>query len=568
MKKVCLLIVILLAFNTMAFGDIEDTIDVYIERINNGDFNNDDLEEFKQLNDQSIEGQALELFLQARINLNNYSYNEAYKNLEKSLSLLEKRSYSRLEAEVVYYLAEIDMFFGNITKGTQRSFQLRDISTELDYKVRIIEADYNIAYSYIYNYDYDEGTKFAEEAFDISNEIGYNKGFVEYYSFLGHIDYFYGDYINAIEKFAMALEQIDTETYNYVVEEPHIAYTRVLGYENIQNGDPEIGLSYAEKLLEMIPSNNYYHLYMVHEMIGNYHYDGDLDAARLHYIKALEYYNQSSYPEISYPYEVYLLESLGNVEFGLKNYQSAAGYYYDVINFEYKNIDDDFEKMLSGLDELKHAEINNKMSLLEQLNIANEEQIRLSRNLILVMAIGIAVLLTAVIFIVFEIRAKSKTEKELYYTSVTDSLTKVYNRGKIIDVFSSNLETDNAVILLDLDDFKEINDTYGHLAGDEVLVNISQIIKSSIRENDQVGRYGGEEFLIFLEDTTKKELSEIAERIRKNIEAYEWQYEGLVTTASIGITTCFSTDAEEVLHEADTLMYKAKNSGKNRVVVG
>ncbi|MBI9011819.1 MAG: diguanylate cyclase [Clostridiales bacterium] len=568
MRKVCLVIVILLAFSTMVFGDIEDTIDVYIERVINGDFNSDDLAEYKQINDKSIGAQALELFLQARINLNNYAYKEAYENLEESLLLLEKKQYSRLEAEVVYYLAEIDMFFGNITDGTQRSFQLRDISSEIDYKIGIIEADYNIAYSYIYNYDYDEGTKFAEEAFDLSNELDYNKGFVNYYSFLGNIDYFYGNHQSAIEKFTLALEQVEAVTYNYVVEEPHIAYKRVLGYENIKNGDPEIGLAYAEELLELIPSDNYYHLYMVHDMIGNYYYNSDLDEALLHYVKALEYYNQSSYPENSYPYEVYLLESIGNVEFDLEHYESAAKYYNDVINFEYKNVDDNFEKMLSGLDELKYAEINNKMSLLEQLNSANEEKLILSRNLILVMTIGIIILLTAVVFIVIEIRAKSKTEKKLYYTSVTDSLTQLYNRGKIIDVFSSNLETDNAVILLDLDDFKEINDTYGHIAGDEVLIKISQIIKKSIRENDQVGRYGGEEFLVFLKDTSREELREIAERIRANIESYEWQYEGLVTTASIGITTCFSTDAEEVLHEADTLMYKAKNAGKNRVVFG
>lgn len=568
MKKVCLIIVILLSFNTMVFGDTEDTIDVYIERIVNGDFNSDDLKEFRQLNDTSIGTQALDLFLQARIDLNNYAYKDAYEKLAASLSLLEKKQYSRLEVEVVYYLSEIDLFFGNITEGTQRSFHLRDISSEADYKIGVIEADYNIAYSYIYNYDYDEGAKFAEEAFDLSNEMDYNKGFVEYYLFLGNVDYFNGDYQSAIEKFAMALEQIEPVTYNYVVEEPHIAFKRVLGYENIENGDPEIGFSYVEELLELIPPNNYYHLYMVHEMLGNYHYNEDLEEALLHYVKALEYYNQSSYPENSHPYEVYLLESLGNVEFGLEHYESAARYYFDVINFEYKNVDENFEKMLSGLDELKYAEINNKMSLLKQLNIANEEKIRLSRNLILVMTISIFILLIAVVFIVIEIRAKSKTEKELYYTSITDSLTHLYNRGKIIDVFSSNLKTDNAVILLDLDDFKKINDTYGHIAGDEVLINVSQIIKSSIRENDQVGRYGGEEFLIFLKDTTKKELSEIAERVRASIESNEWPYEGLVTTASIGITTCFSTDAEEVLHKADTLMYKAKKSGKNRVVLG
>ena len=121
------------------------------------------------------------------------------------------------------------------------------------------------------------------------------------------------------------------------------------------------------------------------------------------------------------------------------------------------------------------------------------------------------------------------------------------------------------MILLDLDDFKAINDTYGHLAGDEVLIKVSKIISSSIREKDSLGRYGGEEFLIFLEDTTKEELEVIGERIRVNIENYKWSYAGLKTTASIGITKCFSDDSEVVLHEVDTLMYKAKNNGKNQI---
>jgi diguanylate cyclase (GGDEF)-like protein len=300
-------------------------------------------------------------------------------------------------------------------------------------------------------------------------------------------------------------------------------------------------------------------------VLGDYYTESDFDQALIQYENALDMYEASSILESSYPYEVYIYEALGNTHYGLGNYQRSADYLYDVLNFDYDYEEEPVENVVADLDDIKYTEMNNKVSLLEQLNIANEERITLSKSLIRVMIISIMVLLIAVVIIIFEIRSKSKTEKELYKNSITDSLTQVYNRGKIIDVFSNNLEEENAVLLLDLDNFKDINDTYGHVVGDDVLIKVTEIIKSSIRETDTLGRYGGEEFMVFLEKTDNKELSEVAERVRHNLETYEWPYENLVTTASIGITNCFSKDAETVLHEVDTLMYKAKNSGKNKV---
>jgi diguanylate cyclase (GGDEF)-like protein len=172
------------------------------------------------------------------------------------------------------------------------------------------------------------------------------------------------------------------------------------------------------------------------------------------------------------------------------------------------------------------------------------------------------------VIIIFEIKSKNKTQERLYKLSTTDSLTQVFNRGRIIEIFENKLENNNAILLLDIDNFKEINDKFGHVIGDQVLKVIAEILKESVRNGDAVGRYGGEEFLIILDNINEEELHTVSERIRAGLEEHSWSYEGLKTTCSIGVCNIYSDDADEILHHVDQLMYKAKLSGKNQVIYG
>lgn len=127
-----------------------------------------------------------------------------------------------------------------------------------------------------------------------------------------------------------------------------------------------------------------------------------------------------------------------------------------------------------------------------------------------------------------------------------------------------------SVIVLDLDNFKRINDTYGHMAGDRVLKEIGNILKNYLRAKDVPARTGGEEFAIILPGITKEEAMGVAERLRKVIANYTVDYEGIKInpTASFGVAEV-SPDigsAEEVLKKADENLYKAKRAGKNMVV--
>lgn len=165
-----------------------------------------------------------------------------------------------------------------------------------------------------------------------------------------------------------------------------------------------------------------------------------------------------------------------------------------------------------------------------------------------------------------------ETNAILKEQSVTDSLTGVYNHQYIINTLESCIQKSTfcniplTLIMLDLDYFKNINDRYGHLVGDRVLVEVSQSIKKSIRINDYIGRYGGEEFLIVLPGTDIEGCRVIAERIRYNLEKMSFAEKDLVVTASLGLAEYKGEDIQELIHKADTNLLKTKKMGRNTIV--
>jgi diguanylate cyclase (GGDEF)-like protein len=124
-------------------------------------------------------------------------------------------------------------------------------------------------------------------------------------------------------------------------------------------------------------------------------------------------------------------------------------------------------------------------------------------------------------------------------------------------------------MMLDLDYYKRINDTYGHDVGDQALRQITQLCQENVREVDILARYGGDEFIILLPETNLEEAADIAERLRCNMEASQIEIDSIPisTTLSIGVagTADRHTEFNELLKWADIALYKAKQAGKNRV---
>ena len=155
--------------------------------------------------------------------------------------------------------------------------------------------------------------------------------------------------------------------------------------------------------------------------------------------------------------------------------------------------------------------------------------------------------------------------------SVTDKLTGLANRRKLEAALQSELLRARrygkifSVILLDVDHFKNVNDTHGHQAGDEVLVRLAALLTANARETDLVGRWGGEEFLIVCPETSLTLVSTLAERYRQELEQQDFGEIGQITS-SFGVTACEEgDDVQRLIQRADQALYRAKESGRNRV---
>jgi len=170
------------------------------------------------------------------------------------------------------------------------------------------------------------------------------------------------------------------------------------------------------------------------------------------------------------------------------------------------------------------------------------------------------------------------TQEHLRLEATTDSLSNLYNRRYIIGIsdrlfdtalrYSQNL----SVIMIDLDDFKNINDTYGHAIGDEVIIRCAKVLKETVRTSDILARYGGEEFLMLIPNTPNEEVLDLANRIRENIENEKIPYgneEPLSFTMSLGITHLQENDLnmDQLIQRADKALYTAKSKGKNCIEV-
>lgn len=170
-----------------------------------------------------------------------------------------------------------------------------------------------------------------------------------------------------------------------------------------------------------------------------------------------------------------------------------------------------------------------------------------------------------------DISERIEVEKKLHTLATRDTLTGVYNRyslNKEIDINIKKYERYEdifSLLMLDIDHFKNVNDTYGHDVGDLVLKELCSVIENLIRETDVFGRWGGEEFLLILPKTNRGEATSIATRIKNIIEEHKFDYIPQVTI-SIGVSVYNKSIKKEIfLKDVDDALYKAKSTGRNRV---
>ena len=209
----------------------------------------------------------------------------------------------------------------------------------------------------------------------------------------------------------------------------------------------------------------------------------------------------------------------------------------------------------------------------ERETIANKHvsiniQSGIDYTLVWQIALGGGLLLLLVLYWNRKLRALNRALERL---SVTDNLTGLFNRQKLGEVFENEIqrarrfEQPFSIVLLDIDHFKQVNDTLGHLVGDQVLIAVARVLEERTREIDTIGRWGGEEFLIICPQTDLQGARNLADKIRETLSAHDFPVAQNLT-ASFGVSTYQPDDCmDDLIERADTALYRVKRSGRNQV---
>lgn len=175
-----------------------------------------------------------------------------------------------------------------------------------------------------------------------------------------------------------------------------------------------------------------------------------------------------------------------------------------------------------------------------------------------------------IVGIVFDISEQKKIESRLIYLSERDSLTGLYNRRVFMESLDEQIKAYKAfdqpfsVLMFDIDHFKSVNDTFGHLAGDDVLVSLAKKTSEVLRKYDICSRYGGEEFTVILPNTVLSEAIVVADRLRNAIAELKVSIDRTITV-SIGVAQYHDEPLDTLIKRVDDLLYKAKDNGRNRI---
>ncbi|RXJ54591.1 sensor domain-containing diguanylate cyclase [Candidatus Marinarcus aquaticus] len=282
---------------------------------------------------------------------------------------------------------------------------------------------------------------------------------------------------------------------------------------------------------------------------------------------------------VKYKFKVYFVDKNGNVVLSennntLKSLNDIEGLkaYKDDILVENSNVIEYMEKNRHYVLNTKYIKELN-LHLIVEAKVENfTAEVEKTFYLNLIISLGVTSLIIFIILVTIK-----EYNRKLERLAAFDSLTKLPNRRNFNQYFEKALRlfardnTPRSVVFFDIDNFKLINDNYGHLVGDRVLKRIATILNMQIRSSDMVSRWGGEEFLVLLNDSQLEDSVEIAQKIRISFEN-DIELNDLIkggVTASFGVTTFKEGDTiEKIVARADKALYEAKRSGKNIVIQG
>ncbi len=499
--------------------------------------------------------------------LNTYHRDQAYDLMKETYAAITPEMDLPNTLKLLEHMVKLERFYGLYDQMVIHAIKLYNLTTTEElahYRLTALDA---LAYYDYVNYSNAKMFEKLEELVQLPiDETQYPK-MSYYYTGAAYLSMDEQSYDEAFEYFLNALE-VDQ---NFEMEN---GYNRVASlYTDISvmyrwQEKYDLSIKYAKLALDETNSSDVDSIYDLKLALAHYYYkDAQYENAKIHIEEAT-----ALYPKLSKLYtdrfEDDSLNSLtANIAYAMGDYRTAANYYNLLFGdgIDHEKIQKSIAAQ-TAVSEFELSSIRDQINLLESLESEQSIRIEAQKSSMTLYKVVIGLLIFILIMGILALNTIFKQKNKFYHLSIIDQLTQTFNRTHILNLLEKHNQATQCIALMDLDYFKEVNDTYGHIVGDEVLRKVSETIKRSLRPEDSIGRYGGEEFLLIINTDAIDVATTVAERIRSNIEKIEWTIPDLKITASIGLVMSQKSDSDLLLYEADRMLYKAKDSGRNRVM--
>jgi len=502
----------------------------------------------------------------------------ALDHANSSLEIAQEINDLRLKSATLNNIGAIYYKQNDFVKALEQYLLALEIQEELQDSFNIASSYNNIGLIFFSTKDYNKSLEYLSKALEIYEELNANINIA--YTTL-NIAGTYSNLDNSEKALDYCLsslkysEEIGNERLSGII----LTNIAIMYYDDFDNKNE--ALEYFNKALIIAQKyNDKRNTAISLHNIGSIHKDlGLYEVAMKEEREALKFAQEiNDYSQIAE-----IIGEISSIYAKMNNFQNAYEYHvkFKALNDSIFNIESD-EKITEMETKYETEKKEQQIVLLEKDKTISGMKLKRQRSLLLYLTGGIVMIFLFVLILSNLYRQKVKTSAALAVAngkleelSRTDPLTKLWNRRylhEIIELERTRIKRafePFSFILMDIDHFKNVNDTHGHECGDYVLATMAVILRSAVRKQDLVGRWGGEEFLLFLPKTSLKGAITIAESVRKKIEDYPFTYSSkkIPVTATFGVSQYDeSLSVDECIKLSDDALYEGKESGRNRVV--
>lgn len=448
-------------------------------------------------------------------------------------------------------ILEIESYVGDTSLMLGHAMTLYEESLLAREPVGEILGTYYLGMVYYHLYDDEKASSYFNQCKDLSEKYGIELGNSLSHYGLGLIEYSYENYEPALAHLEAAKSGFDDSE----IISDWTLYAEFISYNAFLIDFIDVSIENINTIVSTYQHENW-------PMRLNTLWDAAI------------YLNSKGYQDQALPLLEEAAELLESSDFGILSTDITAYLNFDLA-YTYYTLGDFENAAKLTLEDAYDYNVKEDVNRVEYLNETLRsletrdlrETSERQANIITAIGVFLGIISVGTLIIIKEYFKIKRLTQEVQIKSITDGLTGLYNRTAVIEMFENDTHQIKALGVVDIDDFKMINDVYGHATGDWVIKEIASIISKALDGFGYAGRYGGEEFILVIENSHPSDPVELAENIRETIETHQWSSDDIFipVTVSIGIIRNKTHEFDDAFKVADKLLYVAKNSGKNKV---